>query len=200
MDDPLRFLNGIQAALASVIKQSAGEDCRQGVSRNCNHPSAEGSADTVTVRLCPDRSKHPLRVTKLSLAKNKQLYAPENVNISNWSDAQKAAVQGLYKLLDCLHALIEPGMAPVNLYYDPDDGCIAFNRRNRLWYNAHADHVYANSPPGARLFNWYITMCHELAHNFRREHDEVFSDYLAHIALQHSRAFYSLCQRNDISM
>ena len=206
VDDPLLFHNGIQAALASVLKHSAGEDCPQGVIRSCNHPSVEGSADTVTVRLCPNKSKHPLRVTELKLSScivegnKKQLNAPKSVDISNWSDAQKDAVHGLYWLLECLHELIEPGVPPVNLYYDADAGYIAFNHGNKLWYNAHADHGYAESPPGVRLFNWYITMCHELAHAFRREHDEVFSDYLAHIALQHSRAFYSLCKRNDISM
>ena len=202
IQDPLLFHNGIQAALASVLKHSAGQDCAQGVIRSCNHPSAEGSADTVTVRLCPNKSKHPLKVTGLQLSScvvegsKKQLYAPESVDVSNWSDAQKDAVQRLYWLLESLHELIGPGVAAVNLYYDANDGCIAFNWRNKLWYNAHADHAYAKSPQGVRLFNWYITMCHELAHNFRREHDEVFSDYLAHIALQHSRAFYSLCDRH----
>lgn len=169
-----------------MLKHSAGQDCPQGVIRSCSHPSAEGSADTVTVRLCPNKSKHPLRVTDLKLSSciaegnKKRLYAAERVDISNWTDAQKGAVQGLYWLLQRLHELIKPDVAPVNLYCDADDECIAFNQGNKLWYNAHADHVDAKSPPGVRLFNWYVTMCHELAHIFRHEHDIVFSDYLAH--------------------
>ena len=204
--DPLLFHNGIQAALASVLKHSAGQDCPQGVIRSCNHPSAGGSADTVTVRLWPNKSKNPLRISNIQLVSciiegnEKQLYLPESFKFRSWSQAKSDAAHRLYELLECLHDLILPGVAPVNLYYDANDGCIAFNRGNKLWYNAHADHVYDQSPQGVRLFNWYITVCHELAHNFRHEHDEQFSDYLAHIALQHSRAFYALCDRYRISM
>lgn len=64
----------------------------------------------------------------------------------------------------------------------------AFDRGNKLWYNAHADHAYDLSPQGVRLCNWHITVWHELAHRFGHEHDERFSGYLAHIALQHSKA------------
>ena len=204
--DPLLFHNGIQAALASVLKHSAGQHCAQGVIRSCNHPSLDGAADTVTVRLCPNKSKNPLRASNVQLiscvvpSNAKLLYLPESFDFSGWSQAKSDAAQRLYELLERLHELIQPGVAPVNLYYDANDGCIAFNRGNMLWYNAYADHVYEQSPQGVRLFNWYITVCHELAHNFRHEHDEVFSDYLAHIALQHSRAFYALCDRYQVSI
>ena len=67
IDDPVLFHNSVQAALAAVLKHSAGQDCPQGVMRSCNHASAEGSADTVTVRLCPNKSKHPLVVTNVRL-------------------------------------------------------------------------------------------------------------------------------------
>lgn len=204
VQDPVLFHNGIQAALESVLKHSAGQECAQGFLRSCNHPSAGGAADTVTVRLCPDQSKNPLTSSPIMLAScitsdMKQLYLPEGFDLGGWTQAMSVAVQQLYHLLERLHELFLPGVAPVNLYYDANDGCIAFNRGNKLWYNAHADHAYGQSQ-GVRLFNWYITVCHELAHNFRREHDEVFSDYLAHIALQHSKAFYLLCDRYDISM
>ena len=204
--DPLLFHNGIQAALASVLKHSAGQDCEEGIIRSCNHPSVGGAADTVTVRLCPNKSKNPLRASNIQLlscivpSNRKQLYIPESFDFSGWSQAKSNAAQHLYELLERLHELIQPGVASVNMYYDADDGCIAFNRGNMLCYNAYADHLYEQSPQGVRLFNWYITVCHELAHNFRHEHDEVFSDYLAHIALQHSRAFYTLCDRYNISM
>ena len=204
--DPLLFHNGIQAALASVLKHSAGQDCPAAFIRSCNHPSNGGAADTVTVRLCPNKSKSPLDSTNIKLlscvvpGNEKQLYLPVSFDFSSWSQAKSDAMQHLYELLERLHELILPGVASVNLYYDADDGCIAFNRGNKLWYNAHADRAYDQSPQGVRLFNWYITVCHELAHNFRHEHDEVFSDYLAHIALQHSRAFYALCAHYHISM
>lgn len=204
--DPLLFHNGIQGALASVLRHSAGQVCQQAIIRSCSQPSSGGSADTVAVRLCPTKSKHSLRVSTVPLrscvvADNvKKLYFSEHFDPSSWSQAQSDAVQRLYALLERLHELILPGVAAVNMYYDADDGLLAFNQQNKLRYNAHADHVYDEAPQGLRLFNWYITMCHEVAHNFRHEHDEVFSDYLAHILVQHSRAFYALCSHYNISI
>lgn len=193
-----------------MLKRSAGLDCPEGILRSSNHPPSAGSADTVTVRLCPNTCRHPLRVTNIPLRTciepklEKRLHVPECFDIESWPNAkedQKAA-QDLYQLLERLHELIQPGLAPVNMYYDPDDGCIAINQGNKLWYNAHADHVYAGDPElqGIRYVNWYITVCHELAHSFRHGHDEVFSDYLINIALQHSRQFYSLCDNDDITV
>ena len=54
--DVLLFHNGIQAALASVLQPSAGQNCLHGIIRSCHHRSASGSSDTVTVRLCPNRA------------------------------------------------------------------------------------------------------------------------------------------------
>ena len=206
--DPVLFHTGIQKALVSVLRHSAGYDCPEGFIRSCNHPSASDSADTVTVRFCPNKSKNPLRVSNIPLRScivklgqpgyEKALYVPETFDFSMWTSARSDKAQQLYNLLERLHVLFEPGLASVNLYYDADDGFIAFNQGNKLWYNAHADHTYEQSPQGVRLFDWYITVCHELAHNFQHEHNEVFSDYLAHIALQHSRAFYNLCSESLI--
>ena len=111
-----------------------------------------------------------------------------------------ASAQDLYRLLEGVHELIMPHVAAVNLYYDGNDGCIAFNKGNQLWYNAYADNVYSGAPQSLRMFDWYVTVCHELAHNFRSQHDEVFSDYLAHIVLQYSRDFYDMCRRFKVDM
>jgi len=67
MQDPVLFHNGIQAALASVLKHSGGQGCPPAVIRSCNHPSTGGAADTVTVRLCPNKSKNPLRPSNIKL-------------------------------------------------------------------------------------------------------------------------------------
>lgn len=206
LHDPVVFHNNIKAGLASVMQQSAGQANQPGVVRSCNQPSTGGVADTVTVRLCPNGSKHNLVPSNITLksciveGNEKMLYVPTGFDLTEWSGNHSSLAQNLYHLLERLHELIEPGMAAVNLYYDADDGCIAFNKGNKLWYNAYADGVYSQASQSFRLFNWYITMCHELAHNFHNHHDEVFSDYLAHIVLQYSRGFYDLCRRYQIGM
>ena len=155
---------------------------------------------------CHLRGSHFKLSSCLVAGAGKCLCLPEGFYAQSLSSAQSDAAQQLYHLLELLRQLMFerdfPGVAPVNLYYDANDGCIAFNKGNELWYNAHAyaDRVCEQSPLSIRLFNWYITVCHELAHNFRKEHDEVLSDYHAHIALQHSKGFYALCHRCGIEM
>ena len=110
--DPLLFHNGIQAALASVLKHSAGQDCVQGIIHSCNHPSIDGAADTVTVRLCPNKSKNPSRASNIQLiscvvpSSPKLLYVPESFDFSSWSQAKSDSAQRLYKLLEDLHELV----------------------------------------------------------------------------------------------
>ena len=203
---PLLFHNGIQASLAAVLQHSAGHSHQQGVVRSSVHPSDAGYRDTVTLRLCPERSKHNLVASQVPLisclaeGSVKPLYFPKGFEYRCWSDGSTKAVQELYYLLERLHALFLPGVPSVNMYYDADDGIIAFNMGNKLWYNAHADHRFDKSQQSFRLCDWYITVCHELAHNFHKEHDEVFSEYLAQIALQHSTAFYTLCHGYGVNM
>lgn len=205
--DPVLFHNGIKNALASILRSSAGQACQLGNIHTSFTPSESGSADTVTVRLCPIKSKHPMEQSNVRLESyladdGRQLYFPVGFDYSNWTDADCIKVQGLYNLLEQLHELFLPGVASVNIYYDANDGYIAFNQGNKLWYNAFADRVYHSDQcsKGLRWFNWYLTVCHELAHNFQAEHNTQFSEYMSNIALQHSRGFYELCRRNHVDI
>ena len=102
-DEPLLFHSGIQAALASVRKHSAGLDCTQYVIWSCEHPSHEGSADTVPLRLF--HCHHVLRWASRSI-----MYFPESFDIGIWSEAKQRAAQDLFYLLERLHELIQPGV------------------------------------------------------------------------------------------
>ena len=203
--DPVLFHNGIQNALASILKSSAGQAC-QGVIHTSLTPSEAGSADAVTVRLCPSRSKHPMEQSNIFLVSAvdeltvRPLYFPVGFDHSKWTDGCSNKAQKLYCLLEQLHELFLPGVASVHMYYDANDGIIAFNQDNKLWYNAFSDHVYDHCSEGLRWFNWYLTVCHELAHNFQAQHNSQFSEYMSNIALQHSRGFYRLCAHNQIDI
>ena len=204
--NPVVFHNSIEAALASVMQHSAGQTSEQGVVRSSRQPSGHGVADTVTVRLCPNTSKHTLEASNIPLhscnepGSKQRLYMPKGYGMRSWSASKTTSAQELYLLLESIHELIRPDLASVHLYYDADDGCIAFNKGNQLWYNAFADEMYTQSLSSQRVrwFNWYVTVCHELAHSFHNQHDEVFSDYLAHIVLQYSRGFYALCRLHNV--
>ena len=198
--DPVLFHNEMQNALASILKSSAGQAC-QGVIHTSLTPSEAGSADTVTVRLCPTRSKHPMEESNILLIyglRVRPLYFPVGFDHSNWTDGRSKKAQELYWLLEQLHELFLPGVASVHMYYDASDGIIGFNQDNKLWYNAFADHVYDHCSEGLRWFNWYLTVCHELVHSFQAQHNSQFSEYMSNIALQHSRGFYRLCAHHQI--
>lgn len=201
-EDPLLFHNGVKDAIALVLRNSADLTSEHGSIHSTTSPSDRDGADTVTIRLCPNRSLRPMESSRIRLnscvvqGNVKRLHFPVGFDHGTWSAAKTLEAQELYKLLEQLHELFLPGVAAVNLYYDADDGIIAFNQNNKLWYNAHADEAYRHVAKNLRYFHWYLTICHELAHNFRAQHDSVFSDYLGHIALEHSKQFHDFCTHN----
>ena len=148
VQDHVLFHDGIQAALAAMLKHSAGEDCTPDFIRSCNHPSASEAANTVTVRLFPAQSKNSLRssnnVEILLKGYHAAVVPSRSFDLTIWSEAKSDTVQHLYHLLERLHELFLPGVAPVNLYYEAADGCIAFNRGNKLWYNAQKSSLYSD--------------------------------------------------------
>ena len=109
--------------------------------------------------------------------------------MDKWEDCKTLHAREFYALLVKLHAVFKTGSASINIYFDPNDGCLAFNRNNVLWYNAYADCLYDKSPPALRRMNWYLTVCHEIAHYFQAHHDEQFSNHFSQIAMLSSEAF-----------
>lgn len=46
--------------------------------------------------------------------------------------------------------------------------------------------------PLARAKQWFLTTCHELAHNFVRAHNSAFADVMGQIALRYAPRFLSM--------
>jgi hypothetical protein len=67
----------------------------------------------------------------------------------------------------------------LHIFYDPHSHSIAFNRGGSLFFNAH---FVRNGTGGGDLPFWYMTTCHELAHNFWGPHDERHEHYMASYA------------------
>ena len=79
----------------------------------------------------------------------------------------------------------------IHLYYDPESTTVAFNRSHSLFFNF----AYFHSNQQFSILNcsdlveiqrcksfWFITFCHELAHNFVSEHDAKHEFYLSSFA------------------
>ena len=61
---------------------------------------------------------------------------------------------------------------------------IAFNCNGECWYNAAND--VASAQAGRRCDHWFLTACHELAHNFEKSHGTTFADVNSQIVLRYS--------------
>lgn len=77
----------------------------------------------------------------------------------------------------------------------PPDGFVAFNlwppgsAAGEVWYNAAADP--AEGGPQLRAAQWFLTACHELAHNWVRSHDSQFADTMGQIVMRYTPAFHA---------
>ena len=72
------------------------------------------------------------------------------------------------------------------------DDAIAFNlgrqgEAGECWYNAAFDPPSAD--PATRATHWFLTTCHELAHNYVRGHNSLFADVMGQFVLRYTPAF-----------
>jgi len=73
-------------------------------------------------------------------------------------------------------------------FFDPDSRVIAFNRNKTLWFNlAQQRAPMADIIP--RFEKWFLTVCHELTHNFEANHGTNFIRCFSEIVLQFAKRF-----------
>ena len=80
----------------------------------------------------------------------------------------------------------------VHFYYDPESSTIAFNRNHSLFFNfsyflANRHHLILTEKKDSKSIQrcksfWFMTFCHELAHNFVNGHDVHHEFYMASFA------------------
>ncbi|KAF0389336.1 putative hatpase domain protein [Gigaspora margarita] len=74
----------------------------------------------------------------------------------------------------------------IHIFYDTTSNSIAFNRGKALFFNFRFylglhDEIESNKPSADTILYWFMTFCHELAHNFvgphNSEHEYYFSSF-----------------------
>lgn len=180
------------AGLSDEINKVLGSTTPAGRHVARNGPAA---TDAVVLRVCKHRVREDLVRCSLYLGppnaaarESAFLYLPKGASERDLPGLQ---IQELFNLLTKLHRLFSDALDAFQIYYAPNDGVIAFNRGDRLWYNAAYDDARAN--PRARAEFWFLTICHELAHHYcpDNRHDSRFSDYACKITLEYSQSFYA---------
>jgi hypothetical protein len=96
-----------------------------------------------------------------------------------------------YLLLD-LATIFKLPAQYIHIYYDPDNSAIAFNTNGALFFNYHwfeqlhlANFETSRDKKIEAIAYWWITLCHELAHNLVQEHSAAHSFYAESFAQQY---------------
>ncbi|CAG8454354.1 3405_t:CDS:10 [Acaulospora morrowiae] len=74
----------------------------------------------------------------------------------------------------------------IHIFYDRDSIAVAFNRQKTLFFSLKT-YIELHYSEGSNssieaMSSWYLTMCHELAHNFIHEHSAGHEKYLQEFA------------------
>lgn len=86
----------------------------------------------------------------------------------------------------------------IHFFFDPESSSIAFNRSRTLFFN-FAYFQNTESSIRSRAF-WFMTFCHELAHNFIQNHDAQHEFYMSSFAETYLLDFINTLQSNNQSV
>lgn len=119
---------------------------------------------------------------------------PELVNgfFDEFKDTLMVFYELIYEELGRKVFKISSKTSSIHLFYDKESSAIAFNRNHSLFFNfayfisnRHAE-ILGNSGDLKEVQRcksfWFITFCHELAHNFVHDHDAQHEYYLSSFA------------------
>jgi hypothetical protein len=83
------------------------------------------------------------------------------------------------------------------VFWDPAANMIAFNKGGQLWFNAAAGPDSAGADVGSgRARFWFLTVCHELAHNVVGPHNSEFAGAMGALVLHFSHHFRAYMARH----
>jgi len=108
-----------------------------------------------------------------------KLYVPEDVDRSEiLSQSRAAPLNHFVNILKDLGEVFDLSPEAIHVFYDNCTGSIAFNRNRALFFNLkfyivlHDDECKIKPTTDAMSY-WFMTICHELAHNFVSLHDSI---------------------------
>ena len=106
-----------------------------------------------------------------------ELYVPKGVDQSEiLSQPRKAPLTRFVNILKDLVEVFELAPKAVHVFYDNNSSSIAFNRDKALFFNLKFylglhDEQCKIRPTSDAMTYWFMTFCHELAHNFVSPHN-----------------------------
>jgi hypothetical protein len=106
-----------------------------------------------------------------------ELYIPNGANKSEiFSQSLSAPLTRFVIILKDLVEVFELAPKAIHIFYDNNSSTIAFNRDKALFFNFKFylglhDEQCKNGITSDAMTYWFMTFCHELAHNFVSPHN-----------------------------
>ncbi|KAK3110026.1 hypothetical protein LTR53_016121, partial [Teratosphaeriaceae sp. CCFEE 6253] len=151
-----------------------------------------------TPSYCDSKPGHDLNYISdlpsgIKLFLSKSSTAPSNRDANAFLRAHADALQAFSALLAETASIFSLGPATLNIFHDEQGASIAFNTNGSLFCNLRYFeqlHLHAMATAEGKVeagAYWWITLCHELAHNLVGDHSSQHSYYTESMAAQYFR-------------
>ncbi|CAO3616217.1 unnamed protein product [Cunninghamella blakesleeana] len=132
-------------------------------------------------------------LTHVGRTKGLEFYVHKDVNHDSVLTQYGQAIHRFAHVVTALTTIFELKLNTVHLFYDTEGSTIAFNKSGSLFLNLRyylALHEPNSLTDAAEMFAkrkealiyWFMTLCHELAHNFVAEHSSEHEFYFSSFA------------------
>lgn len=185
----------VQSNLKSAIKAS----------REYSASNLFSAPQTKNVKETPSYCDHrPAQDIKLitELQNGFRLYlSRDNPNPNGFLQDNKDAIANFVFVLQEVANVFELPAKTINIYHDLKGAAIAFNSNGSLFCNLryflqlHAGDMGSSEGKVEALAYWWITLCHELAHNLVKDHSSDHSYYTESFAACYFRRMVWLAGR-----
>ncbi|CAG8489106.1 10501_t:CDS:10 [Dentiscutata erythropus] len=126
-----------------------------------------------TVNSVPESRCDSVPETSLKYVKTEgeiELHVASNMDPSSiLSPTMTRALKSFIKVLVNVAEIFDIQRNKLNIFYDLDSTTVAFNRNRTLFFNLKY-YIEFKEPYNKALISWFMTFCHELAHNFVQLH------------------------------
>lgn len=130
---------------------------------------------------------------------NMEFYVHRSISAEDVLDQHGQAMSRFSSVLTDLAKVFQLPLKTIQIYYDGEGPTIAFNLSGSLFMNLRyylALHEARNKEEEASkrkeaLIYWFMTLCHELAHNFVLAHNSEHEFYMSSFAENYLEAFMS---------
>ena len=144
---------------------------------------------------CDSKPGHSLQLVAQA-AKGMHVYLTQTISMNEapgFIESNHAGLDNFECILLEVASIFNLRKDTVHIYYDTEGGSIAFNRGGAVFCNyRYFAQLYLpgimNPETGARaeinaMVYWWVTMCHELAHNLVADHSSNHSYYTEHFVM-----------------